>query len=143
MSLELKVFNVFAFVSLTVAASAAHATTYHLDAEGGDNAANGLTPQSAWRSLEKVAHLRLKPGDKVLLKSGSAWKGTLRIEGVGEKDRPVVLGRYGEGPLPVINGNGSRRALLIENPGYFRVQDLELKNTGEWNKALRDGLSVV
>lgn len=128
---------------LVFAVTVVRAATYHLDAEGGNDAADGLTRQSAWRSLERVAGVRLGGGDKLLLKSGAVWKGTLRLAGTGEKDRPIVVGRYGEGPLPVVDGNGARRAVLIQNPGYFTVHDLELRNSGEWNRELRDGLSVT
>jgi hypothetical protein len=125
------------------AAPLAGAATYHLCSRNGDDAADGLSPKSAWRGLAKVADIRLGPGNQVLLKSGSAWKGTLTLKGAGRADRPILVGRYGKGKLPVIDGNGGRRAVLLENPSCIIVQDLELTNSGKPNKVLRDGLSVI
>ena len=56
-----------AFISLIPTAVAA---VYHLDAVSGDDAANGLDPQHAWRSLEKANATELKPGDQLLFKAG-------------------------------------------------------------------------
>ena len=65
----------FLFLALSVAASAA---TYYVDSHGGNDDADGLSPQAAWKSLEKVNKNPAQPGDQVLFKRGGLWRGTLR-----------------------------------------------------------------
>ena len=53
------------------------AATWHVDSVGGDDAADGATPATAWRSLDRVNRATLAPGDRVLFKRGGLWRGTL------------------------------------------------------------------
>jgi parallel beta-helix repeat protein len=48
----------------------------------------------------------------LLFKRGSVWRGTLKIEESGAGGLPVVIGSYGDGPLPVIQGAGDCIALF-------------------------------
>ena len=89
------------FLALSLAASAA---TYYVDSLGGDDAADGLSPQTAWQSLEKVNKNPAQPGDQVLFKRGSLWRGSLQ-PGTGDDDRTLRYADYGEGPLPIIQGS--------------------------------------
>ena len=65
------------------------------------------------------------------------------VEAEGTPENPVVLGRYGEGDDPVINGQGSPwldmesasslkkedvAAVHIKNSKYITVQNLEVTN---------------
>ncbi len=50
------------------------AVDYYLDSGGGSDAA------AAWKSFEKINKKPLQPGDRVLLKSGSKWKGLLVLK---------------------------------------------------------------
>ncbi len=148
--------------------TASEPVTYYVDAENGKDRGNdGKSPETAWQTFKKLKTLRLKAGDKVLLKAGCTWNGEkLMIVGAeGTEENPVVLGRYGEGEDPVINGQGSvwldtepNRADLrkedvaavhIQNSKYLTVQNLEVTNwesdssdlmneTGKKNKD-RDG----
>ena len=63
--------------AFTVAALAAsiHAATYYFDSEAGCDTNDGLSPATAWRSLEKANDVPAQPGDKVLFKRGGVWRG--------------------------------------------------------------------
>lgn len=121
-------------------------TTWYIDAAGGNDRSNdGMSPEKAWKTFKKVKSLRLKAGDKVLLKAGCTWNGEklMLIGAKGTEKNPVILGRYGEGADPVINGQGSTwldvedrsslkkedvAAVHIQNSSYITVQNLEVTN---------------
>lgn len=73
---------------------------FYIDSVSGDNENDGLTESTAkvhWKELE------ILPGDTVLLKRGSVFRG--RIESPdGTADSPIVWDAYGEGPLPMVTG---------------------------------------
>ena len=100
----------FLFLALSVAASAA---TYYVDSHGGNDDADGLSPQAAWKSLEKVNKNPAQPGDQVLFKRGGLWRGTLR-PGQGSLDQTTRYADYGEGPLPII-----QRSIAADNPALW------------------------
>ena len=101
---------------------------YFADAVNGDDRNDGLTPATAFATLERINESELLPGTTVALKSGSIFTGTLKPKNGGTKDKPVRITSYGEGPLPIINGNGAENAVEIRNLSYIEVSNLEIIN---------------
>ncbi len=66
---------------------------YYVSAAG-DDASDGLSPDSAWRTLEKVTHAPLKAGDNVLFRRGDLFRGCFRAQS------GVFYGAFGEGEKP-------------------------------------------
>lgn len=99
-------FSILASSLLITAASAigAQARTFHADAARGDDARDGLTPETAWRSLARVNHAELKPGDRVLFRRGQTWRGQLRPQS-GDAGGVITYGAFGEGDKPVLLGS--------------------------------------
>ena len=87
--------------AVVAAAGAAAAATWHVDSEGGNDAAAGTSPATAWKTLERVNSAKIAPGDKVLFKRGGLWRGALRPAS-GEKGSPVTYSWYGKGPKPIL-----------------------------------------
>ena len=81
--------------------------TFFVSNTAGDDGANGRTPQSPWRSLEKVNAAELGPGDRVLFQRGGLWRGTL-IPRSGRAGAPITYGAYGEGARPLLRGSVRR-----------------------------------
>lgn len=84
----------------------AKATDYYIAANGND-ANNGTSQYSPWKSINKVnAYFsNLRPGDKVLFKRGDVFYGTIvTTKGGGVGGAPVTIGAYGAGAKPVISG---------------------------------------
>ena len=124
------------------------AATFHLDAEAGNDDASGTSPDQAWKSLEKANSHVFKPGDKLLLKAGSRFTGQLCPQGSGGIEdgqvRPVILGNYGDGPRPRIDGEGQHQdTLLLRNIEYWEVSDLEITNLGPQRKPWRTGVRIL
>jgi hypothetical protein len=122
----------------------ASAAVYHLDPVNGDDAADGLTPQHAWRSLEKANASELKPGDQLLFKSGGRWSGQFKPIGGGDAKTRVLVGCYGDGPLPRIDGGGlTPDAILLQNISFIDLTNLEVTNLGPKTAPWRTGVRVL
>ncbi|MBR4833956.1 MAG: right-handed parallel beta-helix repeat-containing protein [Thermoguttaceae bacterium] len=84
-----------------VGGNVAFATEYYLDSAGGDDANDGKTPETAWRSLERLDKAALEPGDVVRFRRDRVWRGTLRPKS-GSEGKPIVYSDYGDGVKPRI-----------------------------------------
>lgn len=120
------------------------AKSYYLDSTNGNDQSTGTSPQSAWKSLEKIRTLTLKPGDKILLKKGEVFHGELYIHGKGKANDPIIIDQYGEAAAnPCIKGNDeSLYAVCIYNSEYIEIRNLEIVNTGKNRLPYRTGIKV-
>lgn len=111
-------------VAETIASQAAR--RFYLSGSGND-AANGRTPETAWKTLERASRVVLEPGDALLLHSGDVFSGQLRLQGSGAENRPVTLGRYGTGRLPIIDmGAAMGAAVKLEDQSWWVIQEIEV-----------------
>lgn len=83
--------------------------THYVDDVQGDDGWDGRSPQTAWRSLEKVNRALLKPGDTVLFKRGGRWRGQL-VPQSGAAGLPVTYGAFGTGDRPSLLGSVAKNA---------------------------------
>ena len=86
------------------AGTMAKARTFHVDATHGNDARDGLKPETAWRSLAKVNRASLGPGDRVLFQRGQTWRGQL-VPQSGDASGVITYAAFGEGPKPVLLGS--------------------------------------
>ncbi len=132
-------------IALLADEAAGDNSVYYIDAANGNDNNDGKSQEKAWKSFRKVSELRLGAGGKVLLKAGCTWNDQKLMikDAKGSKENPVVLGKYGEGKNPVINGNGSNwldnmdrsslkkedvAAVHIQNSEYITIENLEVTN---------------
>ena len=109
-----------------VACFAAAAETYYVDCHSGSDESVGTSEDAAWRSIGKVGALMLQPGDAVLLKRGTRCSGALAPKGSGTVARPIRLGAYGSGALPVIEADGkSEAALRLRDQQGWHISNIE------------------
>lgn len=137
-----RLLSIFVLPIFLASLSCVKAEVYHIDATNGNDSQSGTTPEKAWRSLQKANTTELKPGDKLLFKAGEHWTGQLKPKGSGDKKARIVIGRYGTGKLPRIDGKGETMdTLLLENNQYIEISDLEITNQGaaraEWRTGVR------
>lgn len=74
---------------------------WYIDPENGSLKADGRseqTPLKDWHSIVPA------PGDSVLFKRGTTYRGSI-LSPDGEEDAPITWGAYGEGDAPVICGS--------------------------------------
>ncbi len=64
----------------------------------GDDQADGLSPATAWRTLDRVSSADLCPGDGVLFRRGDLFRGFVKVQS------GVTYAAYGEGEKPRFYG---------------------------------------
>lgn len=104
--------------------------TFYVDSISGNDAADGLSSGTAWKTLSKVNNTVFQPGDSLLFRSGCTWSGMLSPKGSGDSTAPIVIDSYGGTVRPVINGNGltGYGTLYFYNQQYWEVNNLEITN---------------
>ncbi|MHB8898431.1 MAG: hypothetical protein ACYC6Y_06765, partial [Thermoguttaceae bacterium] len=126
--------------------------TYYVDSSDGDDAASGLAPEKAWKTLGRVNSADLRGGDTVRFHRGGTWRGSL-VPISGEEGAPVTYTSYGEGAKPLILGSRPRHrpedwvreednvwaTLPMEYAAIRQVLDLR---KGHWNVHQEGGASV-
>jgi len=126
---------------MLTAATLSIATTYYVDSQGGNDAANGSTSGAPWKTLGKVNSMTFG-GDTVLFKCGGVWSGTLEPKGSGTSGHPMVFNKYSTGNLPVINGAGALHTVHFSNQEYFEISNLEITNIATPHQTNRRGISI-
>lgn len=72
-------------------------TTYYVSAEG-DDSNDGRTPETAWKTLEKVSSASFEVNDGVRFRRGDVFRGCVT------PSAGVTYAAYGSGPKPEIRG---------------------------------------
>ena len=99
-------FVVTLILTINTCISVAESATYHVDSINGSDRNAGTSPAKAWKTLDRVNFAIFVAGDKILFKAGTRYSGSLKPQGSGTKDAPIIIDMYGEGPKPRIDGNG-------------------------------------
>jgi hypothetical protein len=92
--------------------SGADVTRYYIDNEIGNDANDGKSPKTPWKSFKNANAKEFQPGDQILLEADSVWNGTpvsaanyqtllstdkvgmLWPKGSGTREKPCVIDRY-------------------------------------------------
>ncbi len=145
------------------------AEVYHVDAERGADSNDGVTPKTAWKTLQRAAE-RAEPGDTVLVGPGSYSRAVLFRDGKPEApivfrgvNAPKISFPKDGSPVPtgtavcraVYNGSNAR----LENPGlsaktggfeipgsHIRIENFEITALGNGIKSailLKRAMNVV
>ena len=102
--------------------------TYYVDSVYGSDKADGLSRQTAWRSIAAVNAHTFKGGDMVLFKAGCTFNGNL-FPKREDAEGLIVFGRYGVGDKPEIVGEDGDGVLCLLDFPWVEVRDLSI--TGE------------
>jgi hypothetical protein len=106
-----------------------HYRTYYISSTGQDGA-TGITPEDAWKSIDKVNATTFKPGDKILFQGGVTFAGSLNfdITDSGTPENPVTVASFGAGRATIESGN--KNGLHAKNTSGFIVKDLIFSGAG-------------
>ena len=88
--------NIISLLFLIISANAQR--SYYVSTNGND-AANGLTPATAWATLSKINSAVYAAGDSILFERGGEWYGSITVPRAG-----LYYGAYGSGAKPIISG---------------------------------------
>ncbi len=83
----------------------AHAKVYYVSNHGLDTS-DGLTPETAWQSLDRVNAGPLKANDTIRFRRGDTWRGQL-VPHSGDETGHVTYSAYGDGEKPLLLGSVS------------------------------------
>ena len=106
--------------------------TFHVDADSGDDARDGLTPQTAWRTFRNVRGRVLGPGERLLLKRGCVFRDELVVGAAGAPGNWAEIGAYGTGGRPQVRRTRhfNDRAVYVRDASCLVVRDLIVCNAG-------------
>ena len=76
-----------------------NAKKYYVDAVSGSDKNDGLTPETAWRTLDRAGSVSLPAGSVVLFRRGQVFHGIMKIYS------GVTYSAYGEGAKPELLGS--------------------------------------
>lgn len=104
---------------------------YYLDADGGNDANTGASPEEAWATLSKASEGLFRSGDRIFLQSGDRFSGNLVFSGdLGSEETPILVTSYGPGAKPVIDAAGYLAGVHIIGGGHIEVSNLEITSDG-------------
>ncbi len=105
--------------------------TYYVSSSGNDTA-DGKSPATAWKSLNRVSAAYLNPGDGVLFNRGDLFRGTVMTK------PGVSYGAYGEGEKPKFYGS----ECSLADPALWELYNKE-HNIWKCTKKLLDSGTLV
>ncbi|MBM6997508.1 discoidin domain-containing protein [Paenibacillus sp. DXFW5] len=131
-------------------------TDYYIDATLGNDANNGTSKKTPWKTFQKVNEKVFQPGDRILLKAGETWNDQqLWPKGSGANGKPIVIDMYGNPkdgkPYIAVGGNvvnpvryengdfkkdktkvGLTGAVVLQNQQYWEIHNLEISNDDDF-----------
>lgn len=113
-------------------------TTYYV-ANSGNDSANGLTPETAWKTLDKVSNTAIKSGDIIALNGGDEFIENLKIrEKKGTINTPIIITSYGNGKAII---KGSREISDWHNREK-NIWEASVKDNNIY-KVLKNGIGTI
>lgn len=107
----------------------------------GNDTRDGLSPQTAWRTINRVNQQQYGPGDTINFEGGSMYNGNLAFGDPtgGTADNPVTLTSY-NGRATIYGGLSY--GVALGNVSGFRITDLAIAGTTNGRDA-NDGISIA
>ena len=107
----------------------------------GDDAADGRTAQTAWRTLQRANGRVFAPGETLLLAGGAAFTGPLYFDAAdaGDPARPVVVASYGTGRATIVATASA--GVNVYNTASISLRDLVVVGQGGAYRA-QSGISL-
>jgi hypothetical protein len=112
-------------LSVIIFSLAANATNYYISSAGND-ANDGTSISTPWKTIAKINNSTFLPGDSILFRRGGMWREQLVIPSSGVAGKLITFSAYGTGPQPVINGADIKTGWVS---GYTHVNGNQNANT--------------
>jgi hypothetical protein len=113
--------------------------TFYVSPDG-DDRNDGLSPAKPWRTLDRANDVRFQPGDRLRLKGGARFRGSVTLEDdeAGSRTEPVVIESYGTGRATIAPRGTS--GISVRNTSGVEIRNLSL--VGD-RRALREGVGIA
>ncbi|HEY6975919.1 MAG TPA: right-handed parallel beta-helix repeat-containing protein, partial [Chitinophagaceae bacterium] len=103
----------------------ANAHTYYVDNIHGNDNNDGHSAGKAWKTLDKLNNTLFEQGDKIFLKRGQIFKGSLHLKGEGTASQPIICSAYGTGRRPIISSAGFDYSVQLMDTQSWEISDIE------------------
>lgn len=100
-------------------------------ANSGDDNADGMTPETAWRTIKRLNE-GLPAGGTAKLKCGDVFYGHIKVKGGADAEHPTAVTSYGDGPKPVL----SFSKILKNDPAIWETGKGTVPLFGIWRTDL-------
>jgi hypothetical protein len=118
--------------------------TYYVDATGGDDGNNGLSPVLAWQTITKVNAASLVGDSQVLFNRGDTFVGRIIPTHSGIDGHSIIYGAYGIGDRPIIDGSASNALYIYgTNEGTHHLRFENIDFSGAYNPTDGDDMAVA
>lgn len=112
---------------LLAAVTTLTAADYHVAADG-DDARDGLTAATAWRTLGRIPMEALGSGDRIVLRAGDRFAGHLRVVRGGNERQPLIITSSGAAPAVIASPAGVDGVFI--GASHVQVSGVELVGPG-------------
>ena len=100
---------------------------YYIDSIDGDDSADGLTPETAVKTIAGLKNLSIGAGTHFLFRNGGEYECEVTLTCEGTKDNPVVISSYGDGEKALLYTDEKKEIFQLIDCSYVTVSDLHLK----------------
>jgi Right handed beta helix region len=114
--------------------------TYYISQNGDDH--NPGTINKPFRSLQKMNSMNLKAGDKVFLRGGEVFLGTLTLMQNGTLENPILISSYDNEKENAIIDGGNKEAIIVHG-NHFQLNNLTVKGGGRKTGNTTSGISLI
>jgi hypothetical protein len=130
----------FLFFSIVVLASCKNSQdAYYVSQKGNDN--DPGTREKPFKTLQKINTLKLNSGDKIYLRGGDIFVGTLLVSNDGTtKDTMIISSYETENGNAIIDG-GNKEAIILQG-NYFLLKDVDAKGSGRKTGNTTNGIRL-
>jgi hypothetical protein len=80
----------------------AHGQTYYVSSSSGDDANDGLSPATAFKTLNKINAMTFSDNSSILFQRGDVFRGAIQTN---KSPKGLTFGAYGVGENPIIRGS--------------------------------------
>ncbi len=101
-------------------------TKYYVSNQG-DDSFDGVTPDTAWKTIARLSQVQFQPGDSVYFAAGSTFTEKFDFSFSGNELEPIVITTYGSGEKPVFT-QGS----FFYNTAYVVLDGVAFDSTDQY-----------
>jgi len=97
------IYRTLVVFSLVTFSTISQARNYYLSGSGND-LDKGTSPETSWRSIDRLNSQKLQAGDSILFRCGDTFSGEIAVKTSGTAKKPISYSAFGVGTNPIITG---------------------------------------
>jgi hypothetical protein len=115
---------------------------YYVDFQTGNDNRSGISPATAWKTLNRIPVINLKAGTRIYLSGICKFQGSLKFNDLkGTKESPVIISSYGSGKAIIESGDSI--AISAQNCDYVIIKNIHVSGSGRLKRNITNGIELV